>query len=94
MEQEDPARDSFRAYVHDQSWWLDEYALFRALHARYDEQPWSEWPEPLRDREPSALADARVELADDILYRQYSAMGGLRPVVSSAQGGWRRRDLG
>ena len=66
-----PRGHSFRAYVHDQSWWLDEYALFRALHARYDEQPWSEWPEPLRDREPSALAAARVELADDILYRQY-----------------------
>ena len=63
--------ESFRAYVRDQSWWLDEYALFRALHARYDERPWSEWPEPLRDREPGALANARVELADDVLYRQY-----------------------
>jgi 4-alpha-glucanotransferase len=63
--------ESFRAYVHDQSWWLDDYALFRALHARYDERPWSEWPGPLRRREPRALAKARVELAEDILYRQY-----------------------
>ena len=63
--------ESFRSYVHDQSWWLDEYALFRALHARYDERPWSDWPEPLRNREPRALAEARVELADDLLYRQY-----------------------
>lgn len=63
--------ESFRAYVHDQAWWLEDYALFRSLHARYDERPWSEWPAPLRDREPEALADARLELADDIFYRQY-----------------------
>ena len=63
--------ESFRAYVRDQSWWLEDYSLFRSLHARYAERPWSEWPEPLRDREPRALADARLELADDILYRQY-----------------------
>jgi 4-alpha-glucanotransferase len=62
---------SFRAYVEQQAWWLDDYALFRALHARYRERPWTDWPEPLRSREPSALASARLELADDILYRQY-----------------------
>ena len=62
---------ALRAYIRDQAWWLDDYALFRALHAREDERPWSEWPAPLRGREPAALAEARLELADDILYRQY-----------------------
>ena len=62
---------SLRAYIGDQAWWLDEYALFRALHARHGERPWSEWPEPLQGRQPDALAAARDELADDILYRQY-----------------------
>ena len=62
---------ALRAYIRDQAWWLDDYALFRALHAAQGERPWNEWPVPLRDRIPDALARARVELADDILYRQY-----------------------
>ena len=62
---------ALRAYMADQAWWLDEYALFRALHARYDERAWTDWPEALRAREPGALARAREELSDDILYRQY-----------------------
>ena len=60
-----------RAYIAEQAWWLDDYALFRALHARHGERAWTDWPEPLRNREPQALEQARIELADDILYRQY-----------------------
>ena len=42
----------------EQAWWLDDYALFRALHARTSERAWIDWPEPLRSRQPDAL-DAR-----------------------------------
>jgi 4-alpha-glucanotransferase len=62
---------AFRAYMEQEAWWLDDYATFRALHARYDERAWTDWPEPLRRRDQKAVEDARQELADDILYRQY-----------------------
>jgi 4-alpha-glucanotransferase len=62
---------AFRSYVAEQSWWLEEYALFRALHARHEEHAWTGWPEPLRSREPVALEAARAELANEILFRQY-----------------------
>jgi 4-alpha-glucanotransferase len=62
---------AFRAYVSEQAWWLDDYALYRALKARQGERAWWDWPEPLRFRDASALASAREELADDVLYRQY-----------------------
>jgi 4-alpha-glucanotransferase len=62
---------AFRTFVEQQAWWLDDYALFRALHARSDERAWTDWPEPLRTRQPAALDTARGELADDILFRQY-----------------------
>jgi 4-alpha-glucanotransferase len=62
---------AFRVYVEQQAWWLDEYALFRAIHAQQQERAWTDWPQGLRSREPGALATARRELADDILYRQY-----------------------
>jgi len=41
---------AFRAYTRDQAWWLDDYALFRALHSAHGERPWDQWPAPLRDR--------------------------------------------
>jgi 4-alpha-glucanotransferase len=62
---------ALRQYIESEAGWLDDYALFRALHARHEERSWLEWPAPLRDRDPSALAQARAELADGILYRQY-----------------------
>jgi 4-alpha-glucanotransferase len=72
----DIARNTSRAraffdYVTEQHWWLDDYALFRALHRCHGERAWFDWPEPLRTRQPEALAQARTELADEILFRQY-----------------------
>jgi len=62
---------AFRTYMETQAWWLDDYALFRALKAKHEERAWTDWPEPLRSRHPDALEQARTELADDILYRKY-----------------------
>jgi 4-alpha-glucanotransferase len=62
---------AFRTYAGQQAWWLDDYALFRAIHAEQDERPWTDWPEDLRRRDAGALAAARQRLADDILFRQY-----------------------
>src|SRR6185436_20277960 len=58
---------AFREFCDQQAWWLADYALFRALHARYGERGWLDWPPPLRDRDPDALAAARRELADEIM---------------------------
>jgi 4-alpha-glucanotransferase len=66
-----PRAAALRTYIEDEAGWLVDYALFRALHARHDERSWLDWPEPLRSRNPAALAAACAELADDILYRQY-----------------------
>jgi 4-alpha-glucanotransferase len=66
-----PRASRFRAYVNEQAWWLDDYALFRALHARYDERAWTEWPQPVRDRLPVALTEAKAELKEEIRYRKY-----------------------
>jgi 4-alpha-glucanotransferase len=60
-----------RAYVAAESWWLDEYSVYRAVRADSGERPWPEWPVELRDREPSAMARARDRLAAEILFYQY-----------------------
>src|SRR6185295_8251519 len=66
-----PRAARFRAYADEQSWWLDDYALFRALHAHPAERAWTEWPQPFRDRLPEALTHARVELDEEVRYRKY-----------------------
>ena len=61
----------FRAYTDEQAWWLDDYALFRALHAHHGERAWTDWPQPVRDRTPEALTNARIELDQQVRYRKY-----------------------
>jgi 4-alpha-glucanotransferase len=62
---------SFHAWIAGQAWWLEDFALFRALHACHGERPWTEWPAPLRARQPEALAAAARELCDDVQFRRY-----------------------
>jgi 4-alpha-glucanotransferase len=59
------------AYARDHSW-LEDYALFVALHDdRFGGRSWTEWDEPLRRRDPAALAEARAELSERVLYRTW-----------------------
>ncbi len=62
---------ALRSFVEAESWWLDEYSLYRALRAQAGELPWTEWPAELRDRDRSALEHARVTLSRDMLFYQY-----------------------
>jgi len=56
----------FERFCTDQSFWLDDYALFQSLRKRYDLQAWNTWPEQMKQRQDSALAQAREELYEDI----------------------------
>jgi 4-alpha-glucanotransferase len=58
-----PAFDEFCV---KQASWLEDYALFRALKAKYHDAYYLDWPAELVRRSPSALAEARRELASDI----------------------------
>jgi 4-alpha-glucanotransferase len=62
---------ALRAFTADQAWWLENYALFRALHARHAEKPWMEWPQPVRSRQPHVLEIEHLALGDEVLFRQY-----------------------
>ena len=62
---------AFAAFLADQSWWIDEYAVFRAIHFSESERSWTEWPDPLRRRDRAALAEARFSLANEVTYRQF-----------------------
>jgi 4-alpha-glucanotransferase len=57
-----------------QAHWLEDYALFRALKEKYRQAYYLEWPAELVRRSPSALAEARRELAsqmDQVRFAQF-----------------------
>jgi len=66
-----PRAARFDAFVAAESWWLDEYALFRSLHAQHQELPWTRWPEPLSRADSKAIAEIREPLRSEMVYRSY-----------------------
>jgi 4-alpha-glucanotransferase len=58
--QREQRREEFERFCHDNAHWLEDYVLFEALSVQQRGTPWWEWPAPLRNREPAALAEARA----------------------------------
>jgi 4-alpha-glucanotransferase len=57
---------AFEQFRNDQAHWLADYALFRALKIKYHGAWYLEWPPELVRRTPTALAQARRELATEV----------------------------
>jgi 4-alpha-glucanotransferase len=62
-------RQPMQEFRRAQAGWLDDFALFMALKEHHGGAPWVNWPAPLRDRNPQALAAMRTEL-DSAVERQ------------------------
>ena len=59
-------RDAFERFADEQRGWLDDYALFVSLKARFDGRGWTDWPADAATREAGVMAAARRDLADGI----------------------------
>jgi len=62
---------AFKAFIEKTSDWLHDYALFRLLKEKEDWQAWSQWPPPLRNREPLAMQQLEQREADSLLFFKY-----------------------
>lgn len=62
---------AFHEFVAAQAWWLEDYALFRALHVAHGERPWWEWDEGVRTHRCEAIRDARESLGREVRFHQY-----------------------
>ncbi|CAN5408718.1 4-alpha-glucanotransferase [soil metagenome] len=56
----------FEYFCNVNSWWLDDYALFRSLKASQGEKAWFDWAPPLKTREKAALETVRSQLAREV----------------------------
>ncbi|MGB8029958.1 MAG: 4-alpha-glucanotransferase [Terracidiphilus sp.] len=51
----------FEQFCIDEAAWLNDYALYAVLRREFKTGAWTEWPEPLRRRDPQALAQAEAD---------------------------------
>jgi 4-alpha-glucanotransferase len=63
-------RDEFHAYC-DNTFWLDDYALFMSLKEMYGGKIWSQWPRETASREPSMLRQLRERVGGAVGEHKY-----------------------
>lgn len=61
---------SFEAFCSQNCYWLNDYALYRALRSKYG-RPWFSWPKNLRTRNPKTLALQTSALTDDVEFEKF-----------------------
>jgi len=61
----------FDSFCRASAWWLDDYALYRALKNEQGGSAWTSWGRELSQREPAALETARAELRDQIAAQKF-----------------------
>jgi 4-alpha-glucanotransferase len=67
----DKLRAEFEQFCETQQDWLTEYALFMALKDAHHGASWTQWPSDIARREPAALEERRVALADSIFFHKF-----------------------
>ncbi len=61
----------FQAYVKNNSYWLDDYALYMAVKNSFDGVSWSEWDEDIKLRRSGAMAEYREKYAEEVAFYQF-----------------------
>lgn len=62
---------AYQKFVAENSWWLNDYALFMAVKERFGGKAWTEWAEDIRLRWGFALDYYRRECYFDIEFQMY-----------------------
>ena len=68
------ADDVYDAFVSENGYWLEDYALYMAIKDALGGISWSEWPAELKDREEAALNQKREELAEEIAFYKFQQL--------------------
>jgi len=64
------SRDKNQEYeqFHEQNnYWIEDFSLFMALKSHFNGQPWCEWPQEIKDRQPNTLRSVKESLRDLVL---------------------------
>jgi len=61
----------YQQFIRDNHWWLNDYALFMAVHEFFKDQSWTTWPQDIRLRWGYSLDYYRRTLYFDIEFHMY-----------------------
>jgi 4-alpha-glucanotransferase len=64
-------KNEYVTFMGHNSWWLDDYALFRSLKSKNGETVWNTWDKKLVSRNKHALQEAFKELHDEIDFHRF-----------------------
>ncbi len=62
---------AYRNFLKDQSKWISDYAIFRAIKANRNQKPWYQWEDPLKRREPEAIQAIQALLHEEIDFNKF-----------------------
>ena len=65
-----PSKD-YERFCEENTYWLQDYALFMALKNANGDIPWYEWDKPLKTRETNSINKAKTDYQNDILFYEF-----------------------
>ncbi|MBI4396158.1 MAG: 4-alpha-glucanotransferase [Elusimicrobia bacterium] len=67
----DGDRSRFEQYRRENRFWLDDYALFKALKEKYQHKSWEEWDDDFRYKKEEPVDALRKERAESLLFHEW-----------------------
>ena len=64
-------KEHYYNFLGEQSWWLDDYALFQALKEQNPQTIWNEWKSTYKKRDVHALDKAHLQFAESINFHRF-----------------------
>jgi len=61
----------YKKFCAENSYWLEDFALFVSLKSYFQGKIWNDWPPEIRDRQPAALKSLKRELYDEIEMKKF-----------------------
>lgn len=61
----------FEEFCFENAYWLEDYALYRAIKSSYDEKSWQDWDVEFKLRNPLAIERVYKELSETILEHKF-----------------------
>lgn len=89
----DQVKDEYLAFIGQSGWWLEDYAIYRAIKDAHGGREWTKWDQYLRDREDKAMHFFRETTRSKSARRNFistcfsSSGSGLRVTQTSAASG-------
>ena len=64
-------KSEFERFCNRHNDWLSDYALFMSLKQAHNNSSWHQWEQEIASRQPQAMAEWAVKLADEIFFHKF-----------------------